>query len=244
MIAAIIIEMLDQPLEEILFIMFFIGLFSLIGLYRLIVIFKWIFNRNRPISIDKKVTIKTPNLSAALSFAFPGFGQIYNRQIYKGSIYIILTLLMCYIVYLTFLLLENIDQTVFAILFILIFVFVYIDGIRDAYITAVVINEKIGHTKRGKEDDIETMMKMGRALYNNKNYEAAIDMCTDIISLNPNHRLAYYNRGVVHYKLKNFRRAGNDFISAAKLGHKEAQRILKSKKLSTRILEKLPLEVK
>ncbi len=55
-----------------------------------------------------------------------------------------------------------------------------------------------------------------------------IDIYTDIISLCPNHVLAHYNRGVVHYKLQNYSRAGNDFIVAARLEHKKAQRILKS----------------
>jgi len=228
-----IIEMINWIVGESLTIItiVFLVLFSVLLLYVLIENFKRFFKSNRPISIDKKVTIKTSNLSAALSFAFPGFGQIYNKEIYRGFIYILLTLLICSIIFLTFSLLEGKDQIVpfsIAIPFILIFVFVYINGIRDAYRTALVINKKIERTKRKKENDITTMMKLGRALYSNKNYEAAIDMYTDIISLNSNHGLAYYNRGVVHYKLNNYLKAGNNFISAAKLGHKKAQRILKS----------------
>jgi len=220
--------MISMSINDIVPILF-LALFSSFGIYVISEIFIGLLNRRKPKIIHKKVTIKTPNISAALSFAFPGFGQIYNREIYRGSVYIILTLLISIIVFLTFLLLKGIDQIVVAILYILIFAYVYIDGIRDAYITALVINKKFVHINREKGNDIAIMMEMGRALYNNKNYEAAIDTCTDIISLNSNYRLAYYNRGVVHYKLKNFRWAGNDFISAAKLGDKEAQRILKSK---------------
>jgi tetratricopeptide (TPR) repeat protein len=91
-------------------------------------------------------------------------------------------------------------------------------------------NIKFEPTKREKGNDFVTMMKLGRAFYNIKNYEAAIGMYTDTISLNPNHGLAYYNRGVVHYKLNNYMKAGNDFISAAKLGHKKSQRLLKAEK--------------
>ena len=176
----------SQKIRIFYFIWFF---FAMIGLFLLILIsiFLRILKRQRTIRINKRAAIKTPNLSAALSFACPGFGQIYNREIYRGAIYIILTFFLWFSFFYTFLLLEGIYQIVFAIPFILIIVFVYIDGIRDAYTTALAINKKFLHTKREKENDTETMMKMGRALYNNKNYEAAIDMCTNIISLNPTH---------------------------------------------------------
>lgn len=209
----------------------FVALFSLIFFYLLIGSFKTFFKKSRSISIDKNVKTKAPNLSAVLSLAFPGLGQIYNREIYRGFIYIILTFLMCSVIFFTFALLKvksQIIQFSIAAPFILFLIFVYFNGIIDAYRTAFIVNQKIIRTKRKNKKDLATMMELGRALYRNKNYEAAIDTYTDIISLNPKHKKAYYNRGVIHYKLNNYLAAGNDFISAAKLDHKKAQKILKS----------------
>ena len=84
------------------------------------------------------------------------------------------------------------------------------------------------HTKQQEDDDIVVMMKLGHSLFSQKKFQPAIDIYTDIISLCPDHVLALFNRGVIYYKLQNYSRAGNDFISAARLGHKKAQRILKS----------------
>jgi tetratricopeptide (TPR) repeat protein len=229
----LIIEMIDWVAGESLTILsiVIIVFISLICLYGLFVNCKRFFRKNRAIRIEKNVTIKTPNVSAALSFALPGFGQIYNREIYRGSIYIILTLLLFSVVFFIFLLLEGKDHIVpfsISLPFILTLLFVYINVVSDAYRAALIINKKIDLAKRENGNSIVTMMGLGRALYSNKDYEAAINMYTEIIFLNLNHGLAYYNRGVIHYKLNNHLEAGNDFISAAKLGHKKSQRILKS----------------
>ena len=75
-------------------------------------------------------------------------------------------------------------------------------------------------------------IKRGRTLYSSGNYQAAIDAFSTAIDLDPNYGSAYYNRGVVYYKLSKYLEAGNDFIAAAKLGHKKAQKVLKSEGVS------------
>ena len=71
-------------------------------------------------------------------------------------------------------------------------------------------------------------MKQCRTLFGQKEYKRAIEIYTEIISSCPQHGLAFYNRGVVNYKLQNYSRAGYDFISAARLGNQKARRILES----------------
>lgn len=179
------------------------------------------------ISVDETMTTKKPNLSATLSIIFPGFGQIYNREVYRGFFYIILTMAICAIIFFAFARIDPKAQMVrFSIgaPFIVFLMFFYVNSIRDAYKTSLVINKKIERTNKNAAN----MMKLGRTLYRKEKYQAAINIYTEIISSNPKHGLAYYNRGVVYYKVNNYLKAGKDFIFAARLGHKKAQGILKS----------------
>jgi tetratricopeptide (TPR) repeat protein len=59
--------------------------------------------------------------------------------------------------------------------------------------------------------------------------QSAIEAYTSAIALDPSYAEAYYNRGLVYEKLGNRRRAIEDHETAAKLGYKPAQEILKSK---------------
>jgi TM2 domain-containing membrane protein YozV len=48
---------------------------------------------NEPTPFDNNNRVPQPNLgvAAVLSFFFPGVGQIYKRQIFKGIIYFLIT---------------------------------------------------------------------------------------------------------------------------------------------------------
>jgi tetratricopeptide (TPR) repeat protein len=239
------VEMPTQGDDTIFYIIavLFIILFSLFFLYLFIIGLKRFFKIKRPINIDDKHLIKKPFLPAALSILFPGFGQIYNKDIDRGAIYIILTVSTCLVLFITLALTadlaltDDLDLTavnwqivsfVINILSISFLIFVYINSIIDAYSTAMAINSKILRIMRQNENHLMDLMKLGRALYNQQNYQDALELYTAIISLYPTHALAHYNRAVVYYKFHNYSKAGIDFISAAKLGHEKAERILNS----------------
>ena len=121
-------------------------------------------------------------------------------------------------------------------LFIIFLIFVYSNSVFDAYRTAMAVNKKLLRIVRQKEDYLLGWMKLGRALYNKQYYQDAVELYTTIISLYPTYALAHYNRAVIYYKIHNYAKAGIDFISAAKLGHKKAQRILKTEGIENMVV--------
>jgi tetratricopeptide (TPR) repeat protein len=226
----------DDTVFFIIVVLFIIP-FALFFLYFVIISLKRFFKIKRPINIDNKHLKKKPFLSAALSIVFPGFGQVYNREIDRGAIYIILTIATFLVLFFTLVLSEDLDlsvvkrqivNSVINTLSICFLIFVYINSVIDAYSTAMAMNRKILRIMRKNENYLMGLMKLGRALYNQQNYQDAIELYTAIISLYPTHTLAHYNRAVVYYKFHNYSKAGIDFISAAKLGHEKARRIIKS----------------
>ena len=78
------------------------------------------------------------------------------------------------------------------------------------------------------KESLMDLMKFGHTLCNKQYFQLAVELYTALIALYPTYALAHYNRAVVYYKLNNYDAAKVDFISAAKLGHKQAQRILKT----------------
>ena len=216
---------------------------SLLFLYILIITLKGFFKIKRDINIDNKHLINKPILPASLSILFPGFGQIYNREIDRGVIYITLTLLTWVILFFARAIAEGLAQTNGMVLtgeigqiayffvnalLISLLIFVYINSVRDAYSTAMAINRKILRIMRQNKDKLMGLMKSGRVLYSIQSYKDAIDLYTAIIYLYPTYAMAHYNRAVVYYKIHDYVKAGNDFIAAAKLGHEKAKRILKT----------------
>jgi tetratricopeptide (TPR) repeat protein len=212
-------------------------------LYYLIISLIKFFKIKRAINIDNKNLIMKPILSAALSLLLPGFGQIYNKEIERGAIYIILTLFSCLVLFFSLALTKNLDIeyglnltavklqiAYYSIntLLIIFLIFVYINSVLDAYRSAMAINRKILRIIRKNKDSLMHLMKLGRSLYTKQYYQLAVELYTAIIALYPTYALAHYNRAVVYYKLDSYDEAKVDFISAAKFGHKQAQRILKT----------------
>jgi len=212
-----------------------LSIYFLLLTYLLFVNFKKFFNKNRSVYTVKGIKIKRPSLSAIFSFVIPGLGQINNGEIFRGLTYLIICIIISSIIFFPFVILEDkhvIVTGLFAIIFVPLLLFVYIDGIRDAYRTTLVTNKKLKQAREKSKntniEDVSDMLKKGIALYKSGNYQAAIDAFSDAINFYPNYGTAYYNRGVVYYKLSNYVEAGNDFIVAAELGHKKAQNALKS----------------
>ena len=237
---------ISNQLDEsiiILIIAFIVIPFSLLFIYLLNIKLKKFFKIKRRINIDRKHLIKKPFLPVDLSILFPGFGQISTREIDRGVIYIILTISTYLILFITLAVSEEPDLTgdlnltaaTIQVVYLLIklisisfLVFVYINSIIDTYQTAMVINRKILRIVRQIENYLMDWMKLGRALYNDQCYQDAVELYTTIISILPTYALAHYNRAVIYYKIHDVTKARIDFLSAAKLGHKKAQRILKA----------------
>ncbi|MEO1645390.1 MAG: tetratricopeptide repeat protein, partial [Chloroflexota bacterium] len=57
-----------------------------------------------------------------------------------------------------------------------------------------------------------------------KDYQGAINDCNQAIKITPEYADAYYNRGVARRKLKDYKRAINDFIIAATLYKKKGDK--------------------
>jgi tetratricopeptide (TPR) repeat protein len=72
-------------------------------------------------------------------------------------------------------------------------------------------------------------MKKGGALYDSGKYYDAINAYASAIDLNPGSGLAYFNRGIIYYRIGNYRQTLSDFRVAAKLGHQKARALLKSR---------------
>ena len=103
------------------------------------------------------------------------------------------------------------------------------------------VRKKRAYTKQQDDTEIITKMKQCRTLFGQKKYKRAIEIYTEIISSCPRHSLAFYNRGVVNYKLQKYTRAGYDFISAAKLGNEKARQILESEGVEYKKFDELNL---
>jgi tetratricopeptide (TPR) repeat protein len=233
----VIIETLAKLGYLIIFILL-LFVFLLLA-YLLFVYSKKFFNKNRSVYIDKSMEIKSPSLSAILSFIIPGLGQIKNGEILRGITYLIMCVILSSLILFAYALTESefkIITTVFAIILSPLLLYVYIDNIRDAYRTALIIKRKSKPERKIasniNRESVSDILKRGRTLYSSGNYQAAIDAFSNAIDLDPNYGTAYYNRGVVYYKLSKYLEAGNDFIAAAKLGHKKAQKVLKSEGVS------------
>jgi lipoprotein NlpI len=61
------------------------------------------------------------------------------------------------------------------------------------------------------------------------NYKQAIPDYDKALEINPKHAAAYYNRGYAYWRLGNQRPAIEDLRTAARLGHENAQKLLKSR---------------
>jgi len=81
---------------------------------------------------------KVPVLAAFLSFIIPGAGQMYNEEVEKGVIYLIISIVIPIIA--LYLLYENENEslviTIFASLMLIIYIIFYIYIVIDAYRTA------------------------------------------------------------------------------------------------------------
>jgi len=73
-----------------------------------------------------RVGIKSPSIAAVLSFLFPGLGQIYNKQIGKGILLIILGGILIILMFI------GIDFIFYSFIYLII----WIIGMVDAYKTA------------------------------------------------------------------------------------------------------------
>ena len=89
---------------------------------------------------------------------------------------------------------------------------------------------------RQNKNSLMDLMKLGRALYKKQYYQLAVELYTAIIVLYPTNSSAHYNRGMANYKFHNIEKAKVDFISATKLGHKKAQRILKAEEIENTVI--------
>ena len=109
--------------------------------------------------------------------------------------------------------------------------------------------ERLGNYKRAMEDfdrAIELNPKMAVAYvgrgysyfklaYHNQattndklsNYKHAVENFNKAIELDPNMAVAYFGRGAAYGQLNNHKQANEDIKAAARLGHNEAQKILK-----------------
>ncbi|MDD5406454.1 MAG: tetratricopeptide repeat protein [Sulfurovaceae bacterium] len=60
----------------------------------------------------------------------------------------------------------------------------------------------------------ENYVKLGDNQYANGNFDKAIEFYTKAISINPNNAIAYNNRGLVYYELKDYSTAINNYNKA------------------------------
>lgn len=65
--------------------------------------------------------------------------------------------------------------------------------------------------------DVDKYFQLGYTKYEEKDYIKAIDYYTRCITLNPNYKEAYYNRGLSCTALTQYKRAINDFLKAVEL---------------------------
>ena len=102
---------------------------------------------------------------------------------------------------------------------------------RTAKVVWFLWNAKSATTRAGLEFTLneKNLIEKGRTFYNSGNYPDAIKAYSSIVDLNPKGMTSYFNRGVVYTKVGDYRQAVNDFRIAARLGHKKAQDLLKSK---------------
>jgi tetratricopeptide (TPR) repeat protein len=77
----------------------------------------------------------------------------------------------------------------------------------------------------------EALIKQGLAAFKAGNHKEAIRALNEAIKLNHENATAYFNRGVIFYKIKQTGQAIEDLKAAARLGHKKAQGVLESKGL-------------
>ncbi len=75
-------------------------------------------------------------------------------------------------------------------------------------------------------DDPAEWLRKGNLLYRSGNLDEALRVFTLTIALDPNLDQAYYNRGVIYWKMSDFHKAVDDFQSAAQLGHGKAKAAL------------------
>ena len=74
-------------------------------------------------------------------------------------------------------------------------------------------------------------LKKGQKMYQEENFNSAIDAFASAIYLDSDLTLAYYNRAITYQKAGQPKLAIIDLKSAARLGHKRAQAFLKAKKI-------------
>lgn len=79
--------------------------------------------KEQPINIE----VKSAGISAVLSYVYPGLGQIYNGQIGKGIIFLIIGVILI--------------LTMFLLIGFILYPLFWVYNIYDAYNTAKMINE-------------------------------------------------------------------------------------------------------
>ena len=70
--------------------------------------------------------------------------------------------------------------------------------------------------------------KLGRMLFNSRDYSLALNGFNTAINLDPNNPLPYHYRGLVFYKLGDKENAIKNVKVSAKFGHKKSQELLKT----------------
>ncbi|RLC09283.1 MAG: hypothetical protein DRI57_22410 [Deltaproteobacteria bacterium] len=76
-------------------------------------------------------------------------------------------------------------------------------------------------------------VEKGKKLYDAGNYQEAIDAFSNAIKLKSDYAIAYYNRGIVHYRLDDNEQAEKNLREADALGYKKAEKLLKKKRAGT-----------
>ena len=71
--------------------------------------------------------------------------------------------------------------------------------------------------------------RRGNAYAKKGQHDKAITEYSNALAVNPRYALAYYNRGVTHWNLKDRQQAIEDIRAAARLGDERAKRFLKSR---------------
>jgi lipoprotein NlpI len=92
------------------------------------------------------------------------------------------------------------------------------DG-RDGWISSRVA--QMIHTS-SRQSETENMLKEGISHIDSKNYEGAISVLNNLISLDQNNYNAYVNRGIAYRELGRFGKSMNDFNKAIKINPKNA----------------------
>ena len=68
----------------------------------------------------------------------------------------------------------------------------------------------------------------GQASLKSGSFQEAVNSFSRVIELDPKNGVAYYQRGLTHYKLGDKKQAMNDLKSAARLGYKKSIEFLNS----------------